>query len=132
MVIEKDWNLYKSQPVRSSKYLYFITNSNRTSIRVGMTENMVEFAKSFKHTNPLLIEFDLQKERIVYFEEYNDVFEARKRFLHVSKWTRIQKEKLIRNMNPEWTDLTDAIVYESFLIRSKQKNLALRPGFNYN
>lgn len=131
MVVEKNWNRLRVHPVSTAKYVYFITNSNRSSLQVGLTDSIVEFAKSFHKDQGLLAELNIGRERIVYFEEYSDVFRAKDRFLQIQKWTRLQKEKLLRGVNPNWTDLSDAIILEQQFF-STQKNPTIRPGFNYN
>lgn len=133
MVIEKEWKELNRGPVYPSKYLYFITNTNRTEIIVGMTDDIVRFAKSCRNEQENLFNHtELAPFRLVYFEEYEDVFKAKERYRNVSKWTRAQKEKLIRLYNQEWTDLSAAIILEEETLSIQQKNPILGPGFNYN
>lgn len=60
-----------------------------------------------------------QLNRLVYFEEINTEEQAMERFKMVSTYTRPQKEKMIRSVNPDWIDLTIGLNYES--------NLKMRP-----
>ncbi len=137
MVIEKAWKELSKGPVYPSKYLYFITNSNRSEIIVGLTDDIYRFAKSCRNDHENLLNHqELSPFRLVYFEEYEDIFKAKERFRNVSHWTRAQKEKLIRSFNQEWTDLSAALIIEGLereveLVRS-QKNPIQGPGFNYN
>ena len=43
--------------------------------------------------------------RLVYFESYDDIREARDRENQIGKWSRAKKDKLISKMNPKWKDL---------------------------
>jgi putative endonuclease len=60
-----------------------------------------------------------QLNRLVYFEEINTEEQAMERFKMVSTFTRPQKEKMIRSVNPDWVDLTIGLNYEN--------NLRMRP-----
>ena len=133
MVIEKEWLELSKGPVFPSKDLYFITNPNRSEIIVGMTDDIVRFAKSCRNEHENLFNTaELAPYRLVYFEEYADIFKAKDRYRLVSKWTRSQKEKLVRLHNQEWTDLTEAIIIEELTKSITMKNPIQGPGFNYN
>lgn len=54
-----------------------------------------------------------QLNRLVYFEEINTEAQAMERFKQVSTYTRMQKEKMIRPVNPDWVDLTIGLKHES-------------------
>ncbi len=133
MVIEKEWLEVTKGPVFPSKYLYFITNSNRSEIIVGVTDDIVRFAKSCRNEHENLFNTsEMAPFRLVYFEEYADIFKAKERYRLVNKWTRAQKEKLIRLHNQEWTDLSEAIIIEDLTKSINKKNPIQGPGFNYN
>jgi putative endonuclease len=54
-----------------------------------------------------------QLNRLVYFEEINTEEQAMERFKFVSTFTRPQKEKMIRSVNPDWVDLTIGLNFEN-------------------
>jgi putative endonuclease len=54
-----------------------------------------------------------QLNRLVYFEEINTEEQAMDRFKFVSTFTRPQKEKMIRSVNPDWVDLTIGLNFEN-------------------
>ena len=54
-----------------------------------------------------------QLNRLVYFEEINSEELAMERFKQVSTYTRPQKEKMIRPVNPDWIDLTIGLNFEN-------------------
>lgn len=132
MVVEREFNILSKGPVLPAKYIYFITNSNRTEITVGITDNIIAFAKSLKNELELFQSNTANTNRLVYFEEYENVFDVKDRFRLLNKWTRAQKERLIRLYNQEWTDLSEAIIIEALIQDAKKINPAKRPGLNYN
>jgi len=44
--------------------------------------------------------------RLVYYEEYGSILEARDRERALKRWRREWKFKLIEDVNPRWRDLT--------------------------
>lgn len=132
MVVEREFNLLTKGPVTPAKYIYFITNSNRSIISVGLTDNIIFFAKNLRNNLELFQLGQTSTNRLVYFEEYDNVFSAKERYRELNRWTRAQKEKLIRLYNQDWTDLSEAVILDSLMNDSNNKNPAKRPGFNYN
>ena len=130
MVVEKEFSTLSKGPIFPARYIYFITDNNRSDIKIGITDDINFFAKNLSQNLNLFEENSINKLSLVYFEEYNDVFQLKERFKLINKWTRLQKEKLIRLYNKDWTDLTAALIVESK--SSTQKNPAMKPGFNYN
>jgi putative endonuclease len=48
--------------------------------------------------------------RLVYFEQHNDVMEAIKCEKNIQAWKRLWKLQLIENNNPNWKDLYEEII----------------------
>ena len=46
-------------------------------------------------------------EKLVYFEETNDINAAISREKQIKGWVRKKKIALIESMNPDWKDLSD-------------------------
>lgn len=132
MVVEREFNVLTKGSVLPAKYIYFITNSNRSEITVGITDNIITFAKSLRNEYELFQMNQTNANRLIYFEEYENVFEVKERFRVLNRWTRAQKERLIRLYNQEWTDLSEAIIIEALMKDAKKINPAKRPGLNYN
>ena len=87
-------------------YIYIFTDSNRTSLHVGLSEANQETAP---HVHNLLSGFSKDPlstlPRVVYKESLASEEIARKRFEELSRYTRMQKERLIRRHNPNWMNL---------------------------
>jgi putative endonuclease len=47
--------------------------------------------------------------RLVLFEAYTDIRDAKKREKQIKGWLRVRKIELIEAQNPEWEDLADRI-----------------------
>ena len=53
-----------------------------------------------------------QLSRLIYFEEFKTEAQALGRFKLISRFTRMQKERLVRSCNPDWVDLTIGLDFE--------------------
>jgi putative endonuclease len=95
------------------KIMYIITDRNRNSLHVGMCSDLVKTLQFYKQMPNLFFNSSDQLNRLIYFEELNSEDTAVKRFETVSCFTRSQKEKMIRSVNPDWVDLTLGLKYES-------------------
>ncbi len=83
-----------------------MTNKNNTTFYVGVTNNVVK--RSFEHRVGLLEGFTkkYKLKKLVYFEEYHDINEAIAREKQLKNWHRDWKLKLIKKVNPDFTDLS--------------------------
>jgi len=50
-------------------------------------------------------------DKLVYFEEYASILDARVRERSVKRWSRAWKLALIEQTNPQWHDLTDELAF---------------------
>jgi len=86
-------------------YVYILTNKSNTVMYVGMTNNLAR--RFFEHKNKLYDGFTKKYnvEKLVYFEESNQVDVVLNREKEIKKWRREKKNKLVETMNPNWIDL---------------------------
>jgi putative endonuclease len=49
--------------------------------------------------------------RLVYFEEFPSILEARAREGALKRWRRAWKIQLIEKLNPDWRDLSDQLMF---------------------
>ena len=49
-------------------------------------------------------------DKLVYFEEFNDINDALHREKCIKKWNRAWKLSLIEQYNPQWNDLYETII----------------------
>jgi putative endonuclease len=48
--------------------------------------------------------------RLVYYERYDSVLEARGRERALKRWRRDWKTSMIEDLNPDWSDLTGTLI----------------------
>ena len=110
------------------RFVYIITDRNRKNLHVGLCSDLMKTIQFYSDMPTLFFDNAQQLNRLVYFEEINTEEQAMERFKVVSTFTRPQKEKMIRSVNPDWIDLTIGLKYESGLRPRPQ----LRPSLNAN
>ena len=73
---------------------------------VGVTNNLER--RIYEHENKLIKGFTekYNVNKLVYFEETQDVNAAIEREKEIKKWRREKKNQLVNLMNPKWDDLT--------------------------
>ena len=87
-------------------YIHIVTDSNRNYLHVGMANNLEVTSTYCKLSNMFANGWSSGALRLVYYEVFSNSEEALRRFNEVSRYTRMQKERLIRRRNPNWLDLT--------------------------
>jgi putative endonuclease len=92
-------------------YVYIMTNKYDKVLYIGVTNSLVR--RVFEHKNKLkpksfTARYNLTK--LIYFEDYEDIEQAIAREKQLKGWLRQKKIDLIKSKNPEFKDLTDAIV----------------------
>lgn len=94
------------------KFVYIVTDRNRTSLHVGMSADLIKTLDFYKQMPSLFFDSNQQLTRLVYFEEFKTETQALCRFKLLSRFTRMQKERLVRSCNPDWIDLTIGLDFE--------------------
>jgi putative endonuclease len=95
--------------------IYIITDRNRNNLHVGLCSDLLKTLQFYCDMPTLFFDSSQQLNRLVYFEEINTEDQAMARFQFVSTFTRSQKEKMIRSVNPDWVDLTIGLSFENTL-----------------
>lgn len=101
------------------RFVYIITDAKRTSLQVGMSSDLLKTINFYREIPNLLFDSASQMSRLIYFEELRDDESARHRFDLICRYTRVQKEKLIRDVNPDWLDFGIALNYEDKVLQSE-------------
>ena len=91
--------------------MYFMSNKNNTTIYVGVSSNLVK--RVYQHKNKTFKGFTSKYncDKLVYFEEFENIEEAIQREKQVKKGNRKRKEDLINKDNPEWNDLSEGWLF---------------------
>ena len=91
-----------------NKYIYILTDSNRDYLHVGMTGDLQQALTTYDKFSGMFVDGrPSHTSRLVYYEICSGADEALRRFNEVSRYTRMQKERLIRRYNPNWLNLTN-------------------------
>ena len=87
-------------------YVYILTSSTGT-LYTGITNNLEK--RVYQHKHKLLPGFTAKYNvnRLVYYEETDDVNTAITREKQIKGWVRRKKIALIESHNPKWQDLSE-------------------------
>jgi len=93
-------------PMTGKYYVYLLTNWNNKVIYLGVTNNLER--RLYEHKNKLVKGFTekYNVNKLVYFEETQDVTAAIAREKEIKKWRREKKNQLVNRVNPNWKDLS--------------------------
>jgi putative endonuclease len=89
-----------------SYYVYILANNGKM-LYAGITSNLEKRIYEHKHhlINGYTKKYNINK--LVYFEETNDVKAAIEREKQIKGWLRQKKIALIESVNPTWQDLAE-------------------------
>ena len=87
-------------------YVYLLANWNNKVIYVGVTNDLER--RVYEHKNKLVEGFTKKYNlnKLVYFEETQDIVSAITREKEIKKWRREKKNQLVNRANAEWADLS--------------------------
>jgi len=88
-------------------YVYLLTNKTNSVLYIGVTNNLER--RLYEHKNKLVEGFTQRYNvnKLVYYEETNDVESAIAREKQLKGWSRVKKDNLVNSLNPEWRDLSE-------------------------
>lgn len=93
----------------SYHYVYMVTSKRNGTLYIGVTTDLKR--RIWQHKNKAVEGFTSRYnvDRLVWFETYDDYWEAAQRERRMKKWNRDWKIELIEGSNPEWNDLYDRL-----------------------
>jgi len=95
----------------SDRFFFFFFASRRNgTLYVGVTNDLPW--RMMQHRAKAVPGFTRRYgvDKLMYFEEYESILEARAREHSVKRWRRAWKIALIEKLNPQWRDLADELV----------------------
>jgi len=104
-----------SKNQNTKKYVFIVTDRNRNNLHVGLSTDILKTMDFYKKMPSLMFDASQQLTRLVYFEELNDETAANTRFNILNRFTRSQKERIIRSVNLDWSDLTLPLRHENLV-----------------
>jgi putative endonuclease len=96
--------------MRRRFFVYILANRPKGVLYVGVTNDLAR--RAWEHKNKIATGFTSTYGviRLVYFEEYETILDARARERALKRWRRAWKFKLVEDVNPSWRDLYDELV----------------------
>jgi putative endonuclease len=85
-------------------YVYIMASSSGT-LYIGFTNDLLRRVSEHKDGKVKGFTQKYSCNKLVYYEQYNDVYTAMNREKEIKKWRREKKQNLIRTVNPHWNDL---------------------------
>ena len=91
-------------------FVYILASRRNGTLYVGVTNDLSR--RMMQHRAKAVPGFTRRYgvDKLMYFEEYDSILEARAREYSVKRWRRAWKIALIEKLNPQWRDLADELV----------------------
>ncbi len=92
-----------------TSFVYLMAKGRNGTTYLGCTSNLQQ--RAYQHRNAQLDGFskDNQCYDLVWYEQFNDLQDARAMEARMKKWKRPWKLALIEQHNPQWKDLYDGL-----------------------
>lgn len=87
------------------QFIYILTDNNREAFKIGFTDDLNYTIHYYKDRKAMSLNSHKEATRLVYIEEV-ETEQAVTRLQEIDRYTRPQKERLIRNDNRNWLDLS--------------------------
>ena len=98
--------------------VYILTNKRNTTLYTGVSRDLQRRVAEHKlHINQGFSS-KYNTEKLVYYEWYEKLEDAIHREKQLKKWHRDWKEKIIKDFNPEWRDLSGDIGVDDVYLQS--------------
>ncbi len=91
-------------------FIYMMTNKGRTTLYIGVTNSLLRRVFQHRHGDILGFSKRYNTNRLVHYEQFNNVRDAIAREKQLKGWSRCKKNTLIETTNPSWTDLAVTIL----------------------
>ncbi|MFZ7102101.1 MAG: GIY-YIG nuclease family protein [Peptococcaceae bacterium] len=90
-------------------YVYIMTNTYNNVLYTGVTSNLKR--RVFEHKENIIKGFTSKYKihKLVYFEEYNEIYDALTREKAIKGGSRKKKIELVETLNEDWRDLTEQL-----------------------
>ncbi len=88
-------------------YVYILTNYKNKTLYIGITNNIER--RICEHKNEIIEGFSkkYKLKKLLYYEEFEYIGDALVREKQLKNWHRKWKLNLIKNMNPDFCDLSE-------------------------
>ncbi len=86
-------------------YVYILASGKNGTLYNGVTNNLIKRVVQHKRKEVEGFSEKYEVNRLVWYEQTNDIRVAIEREKQIKKWNRKWKIRLIEKENPEWKDL---------------------------
>lgn len=90
-------------------FVYILTNKPDGVLYIGVTDELAKRVQQHRSRQVPGFTKSYNCERLVWFEPFENIHEARLFERRMKKWNRAWKIARIVERNPDWTDLVDEI-----------------------
>jgi putative endonuclease len=87
-------------------FVYVLASGKNGTLYVGVTNDLKRRVQEHKEKSVEAFTSKYAIDKLVYYEQTEDVFSAIQREKQLKKWNRLWKLRIIEEMNPEWKDLS--------------------------
>lgn len=91
-------------------FVYIMTNKGYSTLYTGITSSLVRRVSQHRRGEVPGFTRRYNINRLVYYEQFNDVRDAISREKQIKGWSRRKKEDLIGAKNSKWTDLATTVL----------------------
>ncbi|HLP20999.1 MAG TPA: GIY-YIG nuclease family protein [Chitinophagales bacterium] len=105
--------MHRTGPVRTSYYVYIMTNAGNSVLYTGVTSNLLNRCEDHlnkKHPDSFSARYNVNK--LVYYELFERIETAIAYEKKIKAGNRQKKIDLIRANNPHWNDLYPVLLKE--------------------
>ena len=95
---------------KKSFYIYILTNKSNKVLYIGVTNNLPRRIYEHKHKLAEGFTNKYNVNKLVYYEIFEDAYNAISREKQLKGWLRRKKFELISSFNPIWKDLYEDIL----------------------
>mgnify|MGYP001615484245 CR=1 FL=1 len=90
-------------------YIYIMASSSGT-LYIGVTNNLLK--RTVEHKEGKIKGFTQKYScnKLVYYEHFENIYDAISREKEIKKWRREKKQNLIKLLNPHWNDLYGKLI----------------------
>jgi len=88
-------------------YVYILANKRNWTLYVWVTNNLERRISEHKNKIIKWFTFKYNIDKLVYFEETNNIINAIEREKQIKAWSRKNKIDLIESINKNWNDLSE-------------------------
>ncbi|MFH1050426.1 MAG: GIY-YIG nuclease family protein [bacterium] len=91
-------------------YVYMMSNYNNNVLYIGVTNDLLR--RVYEHKESKIEGFTKKYKcnKLVWCEQFSDIYEAIKKEKQMKKWKRDYKNNVINEINPGWKDLYNELV----------------------